>query len=187
VLLTGLPASGTWTLTRLPDSTLTTGTGTTSAITNIHPGVYSFRVISEPGCISETSDNITIEEPDPGVVPRITIKYNDVLICYNLGDSLLSYQWFEGPNPIPDATIQYYQTHKQPGTYRVFTTDVNGCSNFSKTITLSPGQSLVAFPNPAFSSFGLKLERDYEGPAKIRILSSSGIIELESDMKYCEQ
>jgi len=174
VILNNLPAEGSWTLTLIPGLQTFTGTGSNFALGDLEPGVYSCTITNQWGCKSEMTGEFEIEKPDPGVIPEITIKYSDVLICYNLGDSLISYQWYEGQNPIPDATLQYYQTHKQPGEYRVFTTDRDGCSNFSDAIVLSRSKSLVAFPNPAYASFKLMLEDYYEGSARILVLNSSG-------------
>jgi len=183
LILNGLPPEGTWTLTQFPELTTITGRGTTTAITGLKPGFYSYAVMNESGCSSDKSMEIEIMEGDPGVIPEITLKYDDILICYNLGDSLTSYQWYEGQYPIPDASLQYYQTHKQPGTYRVFTLDRDGCGNFSDPLTISGARSLVAYPNPASAFLGLKLNDQYEGTARIRILNSSGIKEFEKSMK----
>src|SRR4029078_12565081 len=41
VALSGLPSSGTWTLTCLPDNLTMTGTGTTATFNGIHPGTHN--------------------------------------------------------------------------------------------------------------------------------------------------
>jgi len=47
IALSGLPASGIWTLTRQPDGTKTTGTGATTVVSGLNPGTYNFTVINE--------------------------------------------------------------------------------------------------------------------------------------------
>ena len=63
VSLTGLPASGTWTLTRTPDGVTTTGTGTKAIIPGLVAGTYSFIVTNETECVSTSSVDIVINQP----------------------------------------------------------------------------------------------------------------------------
>ena len=60
VVLNGLPATGTWTLTRYPGTVVTTGTGASSTISALNPGTYNFTVTSSQGCVSALSGNIII-------------------------------------------------------------------------------------------------------------------------------
>ena len=48
VVLNGLPSSGTWTLTRSPGGTITTGTGTSKTITGLAPGTYTCLLYTSP-------------------------------------------------------------------------------------------------------------------------------------------
>ena len=50
VTLSGLPAAGTWTLTRSPGGVTTTGTGTSTLVTGLEPGTYTYTVTNEGGC-----------------------------------------------------------------------------------------------------------------------------------------
>ena len=182
VVLSGLPATGTWTLTQIPDLTEISGSGPNTALADLLPGTVRYTVTNEWGCTSEKSEPITIEKPDSGVIPKITIKYSDVLICYNLGDSLISYQWYQNSDPIPNATRQYYQIKNMPGEYFVQTIDINGCKNVSDPIIITGSKSLKAFPNPASESIELKMEDFSEGRAVIRIFNSKGIKVMESEL-----
>ncbi|NLM68255.1 MAG: T9SS type A sorting domain-containing protein, partial [Enterococcus sp.] len=175
VVLYGLPSTGVWTLTQTPGSSTISGNGTTITIADLMPGVYSFTLTNSAGCTSASSENVIINAANSGVIPKITIKYEDLLICYNLGDSLVSYQWYEGLNPIQDATLQYYQTKKQPGSYTVKTVDVNGCINVSNAITIEAVKSLSVYPNPASIYFTLDMNSFNQGEADIRILNSNGL------------
>jgi hypothetical protein len=60
VVLNGLPASGTWTLTRSPGNVTTTGTGVTSTISGFLSGTYTYTVTNSSGCVSTSSSNIVI-------------------------------------------------------------------------------------------------------------------------------
>jgi hypothetical protein len=81
VVLSGLPASGTWTLTRTPGGS-TTGTGTSTTIANLAPGSYTFTVTNALGCISPSSANVVINAvpnaPTAPVVGTITQPTNSV-------------------------------------------------------------------------------------------------------------
>ena len=61
VVLTGLPATGTWTLTRIPGGTTVTGTGTSRTVSGLTPAVnYTFTVTNTAGCTSLASVNVVI-------------------------------------------------------------------------------------------------------------------------------
>jgi len=66
VILGGLPSSGTWILTRLPGGVITTGTGTSTTISGLEPGTWTYTVTNASGCTSNPSENILIL-PAPAV------------------------------------------------------------------------------------------------------------------------
>ncbi len=76
VTLNGLPSSGTWTLTRNPGGTTTTGTGTSTNITVLAPGTYTWTVTNTDGCTSNASVPVVINTqpvtPPAPVVGAIT-------------------------------------------------------------------------------------------------------------------
>ncbi len=65
VVLNGLPSSGTWTLTRNPGGIITTGTGTSTTISGLTEGTYSFTVNTTGGCISDASAEVIINSQPP--------------------------------------------------------------------------------------------------------------------------
>ncbi len=72
VALSGLPATGTWTLTRTPGNAITTGTGTTRTISGIPPGTYTFTVANAAGCVSPASAEVVIvTQPVTPAAPAI--------------------------------------------------------------------------------------------------------------------
>ncbi len=60
VVLSGLPSSGTWTLTRNPGAVTSTGTGTSTTVSNLDPGTYTFTVTDASGCVSLATGNVVI-------------------------------------------------------------------------------------------------------------------------------
>lgn len=76
VVLTGLPSSGTWTLTRYPGTVTSTGSGTNTTISGLQSGTYNFTVTTKDGCVSVPSANIIIPSqpalPNAPVVGTIT-------------------------------------------------------------------------------------------------------------------
>ncbi|HNX66098.1 MAG TPA: T9SS type A sorting domain-containing protein, partial [Bacteroidales bacterium] len=170
VILNNLP-EGNWTIN--PGGI--TGNTTSKTLSDLVPGPYVYTVTNSAGCVSGNSLEFEILKAKDGYVPKITIKYNDLLICYNLDDSIRSYQWYKDLNLIPDATGQYYQTHSSPGTYYVITNDLNGCENTSNSIRITGKKSMSLYPNPASYCFGLTFENVTEGSILISIFSSAGI------------
>jgi len=72
VILTGLPATGTWTLIRSPGNVTYTGSGTSTTILNLSQGIYTFTVTNSAGCISPSSGSIIITaQPDIPTAPVI--------------------------------------------------------------------------------------------------------------------
>ena len=183
VALSGLPSTGTWTITRTPGGTQSTGTGTSTTITGISPGTYTFTVYIATNGTSPATSNVVINAVPKGVVPKIKSKWSDMLICYNLGDSIATYQWYISNSPIGGATTQTYLTNKQAGTYKVFTTDKNGCSNFSTTVVITGTKGLSIYPNPAKEIITVSMSDEQTGKAVITIISQSGlkVMEIETD------
>ncbi len=76
VELTGLPVSGTWTLTRTPGGTTTPGTGPFSIISGLTPGMYTYTVTNSSGCTSTASLDVVIdvqsETPATPLIETIT-------------------------------------------------------------------------------------------------------------------
>ncbi|HEY9169553.1 MAG TPA: T9SS type A sorting domain-containing protein [Lutibacter sp.] len=60
VVLNGLPATGTWTLTRSPGGITSTGTGASTIITGLAAGTYTYTVTNASGCTSSASANVVI-------------------------------------------------------------------------------------------------------------------------------
>lgn len=63
ILLNGLPASGSWTITRNPGGYLTTGTGTSMTVSDLTEGTYNWTVTNSAGCVSLATTNILMNRP----------------------------------------------------------------------------------------------------------------------------
>jgi gliding motility-associated-like protein len=71
VMLTGLPSTGTWALTRSPDEVITNGTGSGATVSGLYAGTYTFTVTTEAGCISPASANAVINPQPPLPAPPV--------------------------------------------------------------------------------------------------------------------
>jgi hypothetical protein len=125
------------------------------------------------------------------VTPQIVIKWEDVLICSNVGNLYSGYQWFNGTTPINGATNQFHLTSKVPGAYTVVAIDKNGCKNMSNEISIG-AISLLAYPNPAKSSFKISINDIPVGKTNIRIINASGtevmnLNTFKSDFEFSEE
>jgi hypothetical protein len=60
VVLSGLPSSGTWTLTRSPGGATYQGTGTSTTISGLSTGTYVFTVTNASSCVSSSSSDVLI-------------------------------------------------------------------------------------------------------------------------------
>jgi hypothetical protein len=63
VALSGLPATGTWTLTRNPGGVTTSGAGTSSNVSGLPSGTFNFTVTNAIGCTSVSSADVVINTP----------------------------------------------------------------------------------------------------------------------------
>lgn len=187
---TGLPASGIWSLTRSAGGTVVTGSGANATLSGIPSGTYTYTVSNSSGCTSSSSESITVNAPITGLIPKIILKWNDVLICTNEDDSINSYQWYNNNTAVTtsDKKWKYYKTSRQAGSYKVETTDMNGCRNFSNLKILLGSGSASIYPNPAHENFTLNIDDKVTGRTVITILSASGAkvseFETQKDFDY---
>ena len=139
-------------------------------------------VVANNDCGSSEPGILYVEVGDC-VTPQIFLKWDDVLICSNIDNIFLSYQWFNGTISIPGANEQYYVTSKQPGIYKVETIDINGCREMSNEITVTGSKSLTLYPNPAKSSFTVSIIDQPVGKVNLRIINSTGmkIMDIETE------
>jgi gliding motility-associated-like protein len=136
ITLEGLPETGIWTLTRLPDGSIMSGSGTSVALSGIQPGVWQYTVTNQSGCTSLPSEEIVInpapetpEAPVPAAIvhPTCTISTGSVVLN-GLPDTG---NWTLIRNP---GNFIYYGSGTSitiadlpPGSYFFTVTNTDGC------------------------------------------------------------
>jgi gliding motility-associated-like protein len=164
VNLTGLPSSGTWTLTRYPGSVTTTGTGTSRIISGLATGTYNYAVTNSAGCISVPSANVIIPAQPP--TPAIPVIDNIIQPTYNVPTGSVV---FSGLPPtgtwiitrLPDrvtktGTGNTYTFEGIPaGSYTFTLTNSYGCtsqpSEAVRFSVLGPPDIIITDPSPVCS------------------------------------
>lgn len=155
IALSGLPGSGTWTLTINPGGTTRTGTGTTTTINELSAGTYSFRVTNAAGCISPASADATINsqpatpsEPLPGTVTQPTCDTPTGSVVLNGLPESGTWTLTRMPGNVQRTGTgsSYTFTGIEPGTYS-FTVSISGCtSGNSENVTFSNPPDIPGAP-----------------------------------------
>jgi gliding motility-associated-like protein len=153
VLLNGLPSAGTWILST-PEGVTLTGTGISTTVSGLFPGVYNFILTNSAVCISIPSSNVVID-PQPAEAPKLIIS-NPAPVCppatVNLsaaeitaGSSkgLTFTYWMNAGATIPFIT----PTTAGAGTYYISGTTSSGCSDI-KPVTVTVNQIEKANAGP---------------------------------------
>jgi gliding motility-associated-like protein len=131
LVLEGLPSSGSWTVTRTPGNIISTGTGTSTTITGLGPGVYNFTVTNSHGCTSISSDDVVISTPG---TPDLIITNPDP-VCYPETVDLTADEITDGSTPgltytywLDSEATQEYATPAEAteGTYYIRGTTATG-------------------------------------------------------------
>lgn len=148
VVLEGLPSTGSWTLTRIPDGETITGSGDTYTVTGLPVGTWSFTVTNLSGCTSGPSENIVINSaplspaaPVIGAIlhPTCTTATGQV----TLGGLPATGNWtvhlYPGAQPYPGNGTTLTVTGLEPGTYYFTVTNAEGCvSTASENVVINP-------------------------------------------------
>lgn len=139
VVLTGLPLTGTWTVTRIPDVVTTTGTGSNVTISDLPEGVFTFTVTNSAGCTSTESNEVIISTPgistliitDPATVcAPATVDLTISAVTAGSTPGLTYTYWTDA-----DATITYSTpAAASEGTYYIKGTTGSGFFNIKPVI-----------------------------------------------------
>ena len=154
VVISGLPSSGTWTLTRNPDGLTMTGTGTTITVLTLISGTYTFTVTSSNGCISPQSATVTINgQPQAPGAPLVSTIIAPTCTLLTGGVTLSglpstgSWTLIRYPGTVSTTGTGTITTVSglQTGTYNFTVTNDAGCLSVPSANVLIPSQP--ASPN----------------------------------------
>ncbi|MBN2350017.1 MAG: T9SS type A sorting domain-containing protein, partial [Bacteroidales bacterium] len=153
VVLSGLPSSGTWTLTRTPGGTTYSSTGTSYTASGIPPGTYTFIVTNAAGCMSGSSANVVINAnptapsaPTVGTITQPTCTEATASVVLGGLPSTGSWTLTRSPggNTYSSTGTSYTVTGLTAGTTYSFTITggASGC-------TSEPSANVVINPQPS--------------------------------------
>ncbi len=140
VVLSGLPATGTWTIN--PGGI--TGYGTSTTIDNLAPGTYNFTIYSDPGCISNASADIVINDPPAAPAAPVVGTIAQPASCAATTGSVVltglpaTGTWTINPGAITGTGTTTTIPNLIPGTYNFSVTAAAGCiSNPSADVVIN--------------------------------------------------
>ena len=151
VVLSGLPSTGTWTLTRTPGSVQTTGTGTSTTVTSLPAGTFTYTVTNASGCSSTATSNVVIN-PAPGAptapsVGAITQPTCSVATGSVVLSGLPSGSWTINPGGITGTTTSTTISGLAAGTYTFTVTNSVGCASPATSSVVINVQPLATAPS----------------------------------------
>jgi len=146
VTLSGLPATGTWTIVDQNGNTVATGTGETATISDLGAGTYSFSVITNGDCTSAASASATIvpsTNPTAAVVVNVVQPTCTVPTAAVVLSGLPSGNWTIAEIGLTGNGTANVTVNLAPGTYNLVVTNSLGCNSLPLDIPL------VINPQPA--------------------------------------
>ncbi len=135
-------------------------TVSTGATANLGTGYYEVIVTDANGCVGNETffigtygqPDVTISTPDFGNF--CAVGGSMTLYALETSSGPLDYQWYFNGSPF--GANSSAQVITQEGTYYVLVSDINGCTDFSNTLTLACS-SLPGSPNPGCIPNGLPI------------------------------
>jgi hypothetical protein len=176
VVLSGLPATGTWTITITSKGTTIEGTGTDTTITEFASGIFNFTVTGASGCTSLPSEDVLINsQPETPPKPLIISADN-----YLESNSVAGNQWYNSMGKIAGETGQKYTPVSNDNYYVIVTSDDGCISEASDIISFTTGlekngvfEGISVYPVP--SSDHLFIENNtYLSSIDFEIVNSDG-------------
>jgi gliding motility-associated-like protein len=160
ITLAGLPP-GTWTLTRYPGTISSTGTGTTTIVSDLYPGIYNFSVVSGDGCSSLISEDATIPYqppvPDPPsigtiVQPTLLLSTGSVTLTGLPVPGTWTIIRSPGGVSTTGSGSAFTINGLEPGTYTFRVRNNSGCSSVESAPVLirvpAPPELVITDPEP---------------------------------------
>ena len=161
VLLSGLPSTGSWILSRYPGTIISQGTGTAVTISGLAGGTYNYTVTNSTECVSGLSANMIISSqptiPSAPLVVSITQPTNvlptgsvDLIGLPEIGSWILT----RFPDGLTLSGIGINKTISglSPGIYAFTVTNSSGCTSASSAkieINTPPETLLFIVKDPA--------------------------------------
>jgi hypothetical protein len=163
VVLSGLPSSGTWNLSRSPGGATLTGSGSTATVSGLNPGTYTYTVTNNTGCVSAPTANIVINaQPQIPAAPTIGVITQPSCID-STGSVILnglptSGTWsltrLPGGATITGTGTSIPLSGLNPGTYAFWVENASGClSDTSMNVVIN---SPPVTPNVASQSVSIQ-------------------------------
>ena len=154
VVLEGLPGTGAWTLTRLPDGETITGSGSSYTVTGLEPGNWTYTVTNLSGCTSVPSAQIEITAP-PGipaapvisatVQPSCTLSTGSVSLSNLPSEGNWTVRLYPGTRSFNGSGTTLTVDNIEAGTWYFTVTNAEGC-------TSGPSDDVVINDPPAVPS-----------------------------------
>jgi hypothetical protein len=149
--ISGLPATGNWTVTRMPGGVTTSGSGTTTSVSGLTAGSYSFTVTNAVGCTSTASPNTTINAQPPTPSAPLPGTIIQPSLDHPTGSIVL--------NGLPPSGA--WTLHRQPGGINTpgtgTSTTISGIDPGSYTYTVTNSSGCTSAPTTAIGLYLLKL------------------------------
>ncbi|MBN2350564.1 MAG: T9SS type A sorting domain-containing protein, partial [Bacteroidales bacterium] len=159
VILSGLPSSGTWTITRSPGGALYSSTGTSYTVTGLAAGTYTFSVSNASGCSSGSSADAVIESnpatpsaPTVGTITQPTCDESTGSVVLNGLPSTGSWTLESNPGETISGTgTSISLSEITSGTYNFAVTNESGCiSEASADVVINAQPEIPATPAVGF-------------------------------------
>jgi gliding motility-associated-like protein len=161
VLLSGLPSTGSWILSRYPGTIISQGTGTAVTISGLAGGTYNYTVTNSIGCVSGLSANVIISSqpkiPSAPLAVSITQPTNvlptgsvDLVGLPESGSWIL--KRFPDSLTLSGNGINKTISGLAPGIYAFTVTNSSGCTSASSAkieINTPPETLLFIVKDPA--------------------------------------
>jgi large repetitive protein len=160
VVLSGLPSTGTWVLTRYPGTITTTGTGSSSIISGLSSGIHNFTVTNASGCVSIPSLNVVISAqplipaaPLVGSITPPTCEVPTGSVALNGLPATGTWTLTRNPGGVntTGSGSTYLITGLPVGTYTFTVTGTSGCISPPTSpviIPVQPGMPVVVITDP---------------------------------------
>jgi gliding motility-associated-like protein len=163
VQLSGLPSTGTWTLTRNPGGVKTTGSGISVLVSSLPSGTFKFTVTGSSGCVSQSSDDVVIltvpSSPSAPVIgtisqPTCAISTGSVVLSGLPADGTWTVTRYPDGASVTGTGIATTISALPAGNFSFTVTNSSGCMSIPSgnvlinTQPLTPGAPVVGIIAP---------------------------------------